>query len=192
MIEYSAQLGLRDAKLMGADDAAGTREEFTDFVRRHSRFVFRVAHAALRTTHDAEDVTQEVFLKLYRSGGWKNIDDEAAYLARAAWRTSVERLAKGKKNKTSSSDLSAELHSCESTPEEAMLQANWAATVRQLMDSLPEELRAPLVLSAINELKSAEIADILAIPEGTVRARVMKARQILREKLLRLGGKHER
>ena len=52
-----------------------------------------------------------------------------------------------------------------------------------MIDSLPEELRQPLVLSAIDELNSREIAAILALPEGTVRTRLMRARQMLKQKL---------
>jgi RNA polymerase sigma-70 factor (ECF subfamily) len=51
------------------------------------------------------------------------------------------------------------------------------------MDALPEELRQPLALSGIDELSSAEIAAAMGIPEGTVRTRIMRARQILKEKL---------
>jgi RNA polymerase sigma-70 factor (ECF subfamily) len=55
--------------------------------------------------------------------------------------------------------------------------------VHVLIDSLAEELRVPLVLSAFEELNSREIGEILSIPEGTVRSRLQRARQILRQKL---------
>ena len=185
MMEHAAQLGLlKEAKLAKED-------EFAALVERHARFVFHVACAALRSSGDAEDVAQEVFLKLYRLGGWRSIEDERAYLARAAWRIATDRLAKA--HKRPAGELKDGFRSPAESPEEAAITADWSAVVRRLMDSLPEELRAPLVLSAINELKSGEIAGILGIPEGTVRTRAMKARQILREKLTRLRGeKHAR
>ena len=52
-----------------------------------------------------------------------------------------------------------------------------------MIDALPEDLRLPLVLSAFDELNSREIASILSIPEGTVRTRLQRARQLLRQKL---------
>jgi RNA polymerase sigma-70 factor (ECF subfamily) len=55
--------------------------------------------------------------------------------------------------------------------------------VHRLIDALPEELRQALSLSSIQELSSREIAAILGIPEGTVRTRLMRARQLLRQKL---------
>jgi RNA polymerase sigma-70 factor (ECF subfamily) len=89
--------------------------------------------------------------------------------------------------------LDTESPSRDETPEQAAVQANWAAVVHRLMDALPEELRQPLALSAVDDLKSFDIARILGIPEGTVRTRIKKAREILKQKLLRLTGEsHER
>jgi RNA polymerase sigma-70 factor (ECF subfamily) len=64
-----------------------------------------------------------------------------------------------------------------------MLAANQHAVVHSMIDALPEELRLPLVLSAFDELNSREIGRILSVPEGTVRTRLQRARQILRQKL---------
>jgi len=56
-----------------------------------------------------------------------------------------------------------------------------------LIDALPEELRQPLALSTVEELTSPEVARILGIPEGTVRTRLMRAREILKQKLIAAG-----
>lgn len=70
---------------------------------------------------------------------------------------------------------------------------DWNEVVRRLVDALPEELRQPLALSAVEGLTSREIAAIMGIAEGTVRTRIMRARRILRDKLAALGGgKHGR
>ena len=72
--------------------------------------------------------------------------------------------------------------------EQSVIDSDLQAAVHRLIDALPEELRQPLVLSAIDELTSREIAAVLGVPEGTVRTRLMRARQILREKLaVRMG-----
>jgi len=68
-------------------------------------------------------------------------------------------------------------------PEQSLASANEHAVVHAMIDALPEELRLPLVLSAFDELNSREIANILKIPEGTVRTRLQRARQMLRQKL---------
>jgi RNA polymerase sigma-70 factor (ECF subfamily) len=53
-----------------------------------------------------------------------------------------------------------------------------------MIDALPEELRLPLVLSTSDELNSREIGLVLGVPEGTVRTRLQRARQLLRQKLV--------
>jgi RNA polymerase sigma-70 factor (ECF subfamily) len=58
--------------------------------------------------------------------------------------------------------------------------------VHRLIAALPEDLRYPLVLSAIDELNSRQIGEVLGIPESSVRGRILRARQILKEKLMAL------
>jgi RNA polymerase sigma-70 factor (ECF subfamily) len=158
---------------------AGSREvRFTELVKRQSRFIFRVAWAVLRNAHDTEDVVQEAFLKLYRTGAWQRMDDERAFLARTAWRLAVDRSRANR-----GSIVATETQSGDADPERAAIAADSSAVVQRLIDALPEELRQPLALSAIEELRSGEIAVLMGISEGTVRSRIMRARQILRQKL---------
>jgi RNA polymerase sigma-70 factor (ECF subfamily) len=153
---------------------------FAGLVERQSRFVFRVAYALLRNSHDAEDVVQDTFLKLYRAGAWEAIENERAFLARAAWRMAVDKL----KSVRATTPLAAELASRGgANPEEAMVTADWNAAVHRLVDALPQELRQPLALSTVEEMNSREIAQAMGIAEGTVRTRIMRARQILKRKL---------
>lgn len=159
--------------------------EFTACVLRYSRLVFRVAYAVLRNSHDAEDVVQEVFLKLYRNSAWDAVRDEKAYLARTAWHTAMDHLPRQR-----AEEDDVELPSTHPNPEQAALDADLQRKVHRLIDGLPEELRQPLALSTIQELTSSEIAEVLGIPEGTVRSRVLRARQLLREKLAALEGRN--
>ncbi|HZD48601.1 MAG TPA: sigma-70 family RNA polymerase sigma factor [Silvibacterium sp.] len=154
--------------------------EFEALVARQSQFVFRVAHAILRNSHDAEDVVQETFLKLYRNKAWKSMDNERAFLARSAWRIAIDRLPK---QRPVNPDTGFEPASAAPDPEQRAIAANQHAAIHRMIDSLPDELRQPLVLAAIDELNSREIALILGVPEGTVRTRIMRARQMLKQKL---------
>jgi RNA polymerase sigma-70 factor (ECF subfamily) len=166
--------------------------EFTALVQRQSRFVFRVAYAVLLNPHDAEDVVQETFLKLYRNRGWQQAQNEQAFLARAAWRMAIDRRRAAKPSESSpDADAAHTLESLEPGPEQSVLDANQHALIHAMIDALPEDLRVPLVLSANDELTSREIGAILRIPEGTVRTRLQRARQILRERLANLNARNQ-
>jgi RNA polymerase sigma-70 factor, ECF subfamily len=160
---------------------------FTALVERQSRFVFRVVYAVLLNSSDAEDAVQETFLKLYRNHGWRQAENERAFLARVAWRTAVDLRRRLSRSTESDASLALDqMPSLQPSPEQALTSANENAAVHALIDSLAEELRMPLVLSAMEELNSRQIGEILGIPEGTVRTRLQRARQILREKLASL------
>ena len=169
--------------------------EFTALVQRQSRFVFRVAYAVLRNSFDAEDAVQETFLKLFRNGGWKNLGSERAFLARVAWRIAVDKVSRSVK---SSRPIAAENAAIEDDapslglgPEQTLMATNQQEMVHAMIDTLPQDLRVPLVLSAFDELNSREIGSILGIPEGTVRTRLQRARHVLRQKLMHLDKLQE-
>jgi RNA polymerase sigma-70 factor (ECF subfamily) len=179
MIEATQHIAFQEPELARQEEAAAREARFTALVERQSRFVYRVAYAVVRNPHDSEDVVQETFLKLYRAGAWEGMRDEKAFLARTAWRIAVD-----KRPKALSQSLSPDLESNDSrSPEDAAVTADWSAAVHRLVDSLPEELRRPLALAAVEELNSREIAQVMGIAEGTVRTRIMRARQILKQKL---------
>jgi RNA polymerase sigma-70 factor, ECF subfamily len=167
--------------------ATDADEEFSALVQRQSRFVFRVAYAVLLNSYDAEDAVQETFLKLYRNRGWKQANNERAFLARVAWRIAMDlkRCLMSTSESPDSTPLN-ELTSPTPDPETAFTSVNEHASIHALINSLAEDLRVPLVLSTFEELNSREIGEILGIPEGTVRTRLQRARQMLREKLLSL------
>ncbi len=166
--------------------------EFTALVHRQSRFVFRVAYAVLLNSHDAEDAVQEAFLKLYRNRGWEGAENERAFLARVVWRVAVDlRPRRSLASVSSPEPLEAEeTPSLQPGPEQVLLSANQDSMIHAMIDALPEELRVPLALSAFDELRSPEIGAILGIPEGTVRTRLQRARQILRQKIASIQEPH--
>jgi len=159
--------------------------EFTALVERQSRFAFRVAYAVLLNCADAEDAVQESFLKLHRHGGWLHVENERAFLARIAWRTAVDHLrsARTASRLRNTDEPLTEIPSLHPGPEETLITADQHAIIHTLIDTLPDDLRLPLVLSSMQELNSREIAIILDIPEGTVRTRLQRARLLLRQKL---------
>ena len=179
MTDVTQQFGLVEPAL--ARSAADARQaRFEELVERQSRFVFRVAYAVLRNRSDSEDVVQDTFLKIFRAGAWERMEDERAFLARTAWRIAVGVRAKRGKSALSEAVDGTNL-------EASVIAADRGAIVHRLIDGLPEELRQPLALSTVDEMNSVEIGKILGIPEGTVRTRIMRARQILKQKLQATG-----
>jgi RNA polymerase sigma-70 factor, ECF subfamily len=175
-------LPVRSSQILSTEADA----EFSALVERQSRFVFKVAYAVLLNSHDAEDAVQETFLKLYRNSGWKQAENERAYLARVAWRVAVDHKRHALSAPSAASPDQLDLDAMASSyprPDESLSEANQRAMVHVLIDSLAEEVRVPLVLSVFEELNSREIGEVLGIPEGTVRTRLQRARQILRQKL---------
>lgn len=162
--------------------------EFAGLVERQWRFACRVAWAVLRHPEDAEDAAQEAFLKIWRGYARRDLRNERGYVARVVWRTAVEkgssrhsRLRHTDRRGESGDAGMEDFPDTRRSPEELVAAANWEAAVHRLIDSLPEELRQPLVLSV--EMSSREIAEAMGIAEGTVRTRLMRARQMLREKI---------
>ncbi len=125
----------------------GEDAEFTELVERQWRFVFRVAYAVLLNPHDAEDAVQETFLKLYRNRGWRNMENERAFLARVAWRIAVNRSSSSARAYVAetgeSSAKIADSQSSDPGPEEMLILADDHARIHSMIDSLPEELRLP-------------------------------------------------
>jgi RNA polymerase sigma-70 factor (ECF subfamily) len=176
-----------------AGGGARGADSFAAFVERHSQFVYRIALAVARNTHDAEDAAQETFLQIFRGGRWEQIEDERGYLARVAWRMAVRRRKPRLLEQELPPETSFALPSGEVSPEQSAMNRQLEAWLHTRIDALPEKLRQPLVLAALGELKLVEVARILRLPEGTVRRRIHTARQKLKKELAeRKGESHER
>lgn len=171
-------------------------------VRDHSRLVFRIAYSVLRDHHDAEDATQEIFLRVLRyQKQLGKVADVKAWVASIAWRVAVDRAkAKARSQGGRFESLSPgmdeeskvrEIADPGASAEDLAAKKQMHKLMAKMIASLPEEIRAPLLLSTVEELTSGQIAAVLGIPEGTVRTRLMRARATLKEKLaIVLGDSH--
>ncbi len=164
-------------------------------VREHSRLVYRVAYAVLRSHPDAEDATQETFLRVLRySSKLAEVEEPKTWLARIAWRVAVDRSKRRSRTREVAledpEEPIAEAASPDAPADETLHGAEVSAQLERMIAALPAKLREPLVLSAIEEMSPREIAVTLGINEAAVRSRVFRARQILREKVAgRVGNK---
>jgi RNA polymerase sigma-70 factor (ECF subfamily) len=157
-------------------------------VREHSRLVYRIAYAVLRRHHDAEDATQETFMRVLRySSKLGAVEDAKQWLARIAWRVAVDRSKqRGRTREIALEDPEKpimEVASSETPADETLHGAEMSAVLEKMIAVLPAKLREPLILSTIDEMSPREVAATLGTNEAAVRSRIFRARQILREKL---------
>lgn len=164
-----------------SNDISESRDAFfTRIVHQHARFLYRVAHSVLRNPADAEDAVGDALLKLLRSGAWETITNERAFLARTVWRIALDRFQA--RPPALDSDLQLlDMEDGHPSPEHSAMRASERKLLHALIDRLPAELREPLLLSAVQELNSREIGELMNLPEGTIRTRLMRARAALRE-----------
>ena len=181
-----------EAILEAISIARVAEDELESLVREQARFVYRVCYSVLRHHHDAEDAAQETFVRVWRNRSkLAGIRELRGWLARIAWRVALDRRrANPEMSLDDAVQAVAKLRAAGATAEQLVSDRQMAALLERLIASLPRELREPLVLSTIEEMTAADIAAALEIPEASVRTRVFRARQLLREKLdSALGGK---
>ena len=157
-------------------------------VRQHAQMVYRIAYSVLRNHHDAEDATQETFVRVLKARRKLSaVDDPRKWLARIAWRVAVGR--KGKSPDVSLEEVGqvvARLRSTGVPADDAVRGEEVAIALERLIPSLPRRLRDVVTLSTVEEMPPPDIAGILEISEAAVRSRLFRARQILRDKLAEL------
>jgi len=156
-----------------------------DVVRTHGARVYRLAYRLTGNAHDAEDLTQDVFVRVFRSlssytpgtfEGWLHRITTNLFLdsMRRKARIRFEALA---------DDAPERLAGREPTPAQAYDDTHWDDDVQRVLDSLAPEFRAAVVLCDIEGLSYEEISDVLGIKLGTVRSRIHRGRSHLREAL---------
>jgi len=169
-------------------------DELECAVREHARLVYRIAYSVLRHHHDAEDATQEAFVRVLRyRRKLADVKDQRAWLARIAWRVAVERRRTMARvsQEVALEEISegvAQMRASGPPADQAVLAGELAELTGKLIATLPEELRDAITLSTVEELAMADVARMLHVNEAAVRARIFRARQILREKLTSLLG----
>jgi len=163
-------------------------------VREHARLVYRIAYSVLRNHHDAEDATQDTFVKVLRyDRKFERVRDRKTWLARIAWRVAVDR--RRKRPEITLDELRASvdhLRSAIAAPEDLAITAEMTGLLARLIAGLPGQLRDAVTLSSIHEMTPRDVAQVLEISEAAVRSRLFRARQILKERMSALlEGKHE-
>lgn len=166
-------------------DVENTVPTWEQIVQDHSARVFRLAYRLTGNRHDAEDLTQDVFVRVLRSldryepgnfDGWLHRITTNLFLDGARRRQRIRMDAMG-------DDASRVPGSSEIEPERGFEHGNLDLDIQQALDALAPEYRAAVVLCDIEGLSYEEIAVTLGIKLGTVRSRIHRARAQLRTQL---------
>jgi RNA polymerase sigma-70 factor (ECF subfamily) len=175
---------------------AGDQDAWAQIVRQHWRKVFNIAYKFTGKHDEAEDLTQDVFLKIFKS---LNTFDQRANFQ--TWLVSVSRnlcidhyRSVRKERETIDRDVDAgELTPAAVTvsPVAALEQADRVALLKKALAQLPPTLRSAVLLRDIQELSYQEIADRLHLPEGTVKSRINRGRTELARQIRRLRDELE-
>jgi RNA polymerase sigma-70 factor (ECF subfamily) len=166
-------------------------------VRQHWRKVFNVAYKFVGRHDAAEDLTQDIFLKIFKS--LETFDRRANF---QTWLISVSRnlcidyyRSARKERETIDRQVNADdlmPVSTEVAPDAALEQRDLAVLLRRALERLPESLRAAVVMRDIQELSYQEIAGRLDLPEGTVKSRINRGRKELARQIRRLQHADDR
>ena len=162
-----------------------TPPTWDEVVRTHSARVYRLAYRLTGNPHDAEDLTQEVFVRVFRSldtytpgtfEGWLHRVTTNLFLdgARRKQRIRFDAL---------SDERAARLRSSSPSPDIAYADMHFEDDVERALATLPPDFRAAVVLCDVEGLTYEEIADILGAKLGTVRSRIHRGRAQLRSAL---------
>lgn len=164
----------------------GTPDGWAEIVTTHSARVYRLAYRLTGNQHDAEDLTQETFIRVFRSLSTYTPGTFEGWLHRITTNLFLDQVRRRKRIRIEPwGDDTERLPSTtgESTPERGYEHANLDHDVQRALDALPPEFRAAVVLCDMEGLSYEEIAVTLGIKLGTVRSRIHRGRAQLREAL---------
>lgn len=175
----------------------GDQAAWEAVVRQHWRKVFNVAYKFVGSHEQAEDLTQDIFLKIFRS--LDTFDRRANF---QTWLISVSRnlcIDYYRSVRRERQLIDRELRSEDApavsrtaSPLKALENHDLAAELRQALQGLPASLRTAVLLRDIHELSYQEIAARLRLPEGTVKSRINRGRRELARRIQRLRAEANR
>ncbi len=178
--------------------AKGDPSAFEELMLQHQTQVYNLCYRMTGNAEDAEDMTQETFLKAWKYLEGFHMDSAfSTWLYRLASNSCLD-LLRSKKRKPTISLVQEDEDGEEMVfdpvdpsdqPDELLLKKEERQILQQALASLEDQQRAILTLRVVNDMSYEEISRILQIKEGTVKSRLARAREHLRKIMLQLGNK---
>jgi RNA polymerase sigma-70 factor, ECF subfamily len=162
---------------------ASTFDDFDLLVRENQRVVYQIAYGVLGNAADAEDVTQDAFVRAYaKLASLRDSERFRAWVCQISRRLALNRMrteTRARRREELAAGDATSVVDVEALAGEREFQAR----VQFEIDRLPENLREVLLLCAVEDMTSGAVGELLGIPEGTVRSRLHLARKRLLEVL---------
>ena len=177
-------MALAEECSLSISSTESTREiDLAALVETYSKLLYRVAHSVLRSSTEAEDVVQDVFVRvLEHYDSLPAVRDLRVWLVRIAWNLAIDRKRRIRPGQLD--EAFAQTLAAQNLPADiAFDEARRIALVLAEIERLPKSERHVLLLSAIEEMETSEIAQVLGRSESAVRALLFRARSRLRRRL---------
>ncbi|HUU45869.1 MAG TPA: sigma-70 family RNA polymerase sigma factor [Acidobacteriota bacterium] len=174
------------------DALAGDQQAYKELLGRHRQSIYHVIFKIVRNAEEAADLVQETFMKAFGSLASYRFEYRfSTWLYKIAANNAIDHLRKkriealslDKPVQTSDGEVAMEIPDWSHNPEEDFYRKRRAVTVQEAIDSLPPKYREVIVLRHRQDRSYEEIAEQLHIPVGTVKARIFRARELLKKKL---------
>ena len=183
-----------DDKHIVAQARRGELSAFEELVTRYEKRVYAIALRSSGSPEDAADITQEVFLRAWRSmKDFRGDSGFATWLFRITMNICVDH-ARHRQTQpqtmalTNDEDEERPIHDTAPTPEEHLDNSELGRELAAALDEVSEEHRRIVLLRDVSGMSYTEIAEILEVSEGTVKSRLSRARIALRKILLKRGN----
>jgi RNA polymerase sigma factor (sigma-70 family) len=171
-------------------EVADARSDWTppswdEVVRTHSARVYRLAYRLTGNPHDAEDLTQDVFVRVFRSLSSYTPGTFEGWLHRITTNLFLDQVRRKQRIRFDglSDDAAERLPGREPGPAQVYDEQHFDDDVQRALDALPPDFRAAVVLCDVEGLTYEEIAGVLDLKMGTVRSRIHRGRAMLRAAL---------
>lgn len=157
-------------------------ETITALVMEYSATLYRVAYSVMRNAAEAEDAVQEAFLRVLRHRDkLDSILDHRVWLIRITWNVVLDRKRRSKTRPENDdvADYARVLPSKDRRADDCLISSQEHGRILRLIDRLPRKEREALLLSAVEELSTVQIAAVLGTTESSIRSRIFRARRQL-------------
>jgi RNA polymerase sigma-70 factor (ECF subfamily) len=181
-----------DDKLV-ARSKNGDKAAFEILVRKYSKYVYTTAFFMVRDSHEAEDISQEVFVKVYLAiGGFRGLSSFKTWLRKLTVNTCIDKLrlrSKTADRKVSLDSLVEDgkeilLYEFNQNVEKFFQDKEAVKDILKIIVNLDESYRIPLILRDLQDYSYIEIAEILKKPVGTVKTNIHRARKIIKNLMI--------